>query len=92
MFNVLSGRNGKVGFINEVMAVHRKRTLSLSSYYGASRLLLDKLNALEILRPYFPEHDESLAKAARYLRWKLRVARMGPLTYQAVRRIIVRCR
>jgi glycosyltransferase involved in cell wall biosynthesis len=89
VFNVLAGRNGKVGFINEVMAVHRRRSTNLTSYYGASRMLRDKLEVLEVLRPYFPAHKASLRQAARRIRWKLLIARLGPASYEFVRRLRV---
>lgn len=87
VFNVLVGRNGKIGFINEEMAVHRKRTASLSAYYGAGRLLRDKLTALDIVRPYFPDHEESLVKAARRVKLKLFIARLGPVAYKFAHRL-----
>ena len=87
VFNVLACRNGKVGFISEVMAVHRKRSMSLTAYYGANRMLRDKLGALDTLRPYFPAHESSLRKAARKIRWKLRIARLGPGPYEYMRRL-----
>jgi hypothetical protein len=87
VFNVLTGRSGRVGFIDEVMAVHRKRGDSLSSFYGSTRLLADKLAVLGELRPYFPRHEEALARAERRVRWKLRVARLGPRAYSFVQRL-----
>lgn len=90
VFNVLTGRTGKVGFIDDVMAVHRKRGDSLTSYYGANRLLSDKLAALGVLRPYFPRHAKAMARAERRIRWKLRVARLGPRAYLLAQRLYAR--
>ncbi len=87
VFNVLIGRNGKVGFINDSMAVHRKRVGNLSAHYGVSRLLHDKLLALHQLQPYLPDHKEAIALAARRIRWKLLVARMGPRAYRIAQRL-----
>lgn len=85
VFNVLTGRTGKVGFIDEVMAVHRKHAHSVS-VLNARRLLADKLAILSTLRPYFPQHEKELAQAARWLRWKLRVERLGPGLYLFLKR------
>lgn len=87
VFNVLVGRGGKVGFINESMAVHRKRVGNLSSHYGASRLLMDKLSALDQLRPYLPGKERAIARAERRIRWKLHVARLGPHAYNIAQRL-----
>ncbi len=68
------------------MAVHRKRVGSLTSHYGANRMLEDKLSALEILSEYLPEHQKSQAAAARRIRWKLRISRgLGPKIYKYAR-------
>jgi glycosyltransferase involved in cell wall biosynthesis len=87
LFNVLTGRTGKVGFIDEVMAVHRKHSGSVSAVAGARRMLADKLAVLAALRPYFPEHERELTRSARRLRWKLRVARLGPGPYLFFQRL-----
>jgi glycosyltransferase involved in cell wall biosynthesis len=87
LFNVLMGRTGKVGFINEVMAVHRKHKGSVSVVVGARRMLADKLAVLSSLQPYFPEYERELAKSARWLRWKLRIARFGPGPYLFFQRL-----
>ena len=87
VFNVLVSRHGKIGYIDEVMAVHRKRVGSLTAFYGTSRLLVDKLSALEVLSEYLPDHGQSLEIAANRIRWKLRVSRMGPKAYKYARRL-----
>ncbi|MEE9319493.1 MAG: glycosyltransferase [Granulosicoccus sp.] len=87
VFNILAGRCGKIGFIDTPMAVHRKRDNGLSAAYGAEKMLSDKLKAINELRPYFPHHNRALERAEHLLRWKLRVARFGPVAYQAVRRL-----
>lgn len=87
VFNILAGRCGKIGFIDTPMAVHRRRGNSLSAAYGAEKMLLDKLEAFNELRPYFPQHDQAFTRAEQLLRWKLRVASFGPNAYQVVRRL-----
>ena len=39
VFNVLAARNGQIGFVDEVMAVHRLHSESLTLLHGADRLL-----------------------------------------------------
>ena len=86
LFNVLLGRSGEIGYLQEAMAVHRDRVGNLTSFYGTRRRLTDKLGALDTLKPYFPRHRRAFADAARKLRWQLRVARLGPRTYALARR------
>lgn len=87
IFNVLVGRGGRIGFIDEVMAVHRKRTGNLSASYGMPRMLADRLRAFDDLRPYFPNHKRTLRKAIRRVRYKQRIARLGPTSYEFARRL-----
>jgi hypothetical protein len=53
-------------------------------------MLADKLAILSTLRPYFPQHEKELAQAARWFRWKLRVARLGPGPYLFLQRLYAR--
>ena len=85
VFNVLVGRNGRVGFIDEAMAVHRLRQGNLSQQYGMPRMLADRLKAFDQLTPYFPGHSKTLRLAQRRVRWKLRIARLGPRPYEFAR-------
>ena len=87
VFNVLVGRAGRVGFLDEVMAVHRKRGAGLASGYGMPRMLSDRLRAFELMRPYLPDHDRDLARGERRTRWKLRIAQLGPRAYSVARRL-----
>jgi glycosyltransferase involved in cell wall biosynthesis len=87
VFNVLVARGGQVGFIDRVMAVHRKRGAGLAAYYGMPRMLSDRLAAFESLRPYFPDDQASIARGEQLVRWKLRIARFGPRAYAAARRL-----
>ncbi len=89
VFNVLGGRFGKIGFIDEVMGIHRKRKQSLSTGYGMPRMLADRLLAFDHLRPHFPEHGDAIAKAERRIRWKMRIARLGPRAYDLAKRLRV---
>ena len=90
LFNVLLGSGGGIGYLDEVMAVHRHRSGNLTALYGARRLLGDKLAALDVLEPYLPEHRRALARARRELRWKLRIVRLGPTAHRIVRRWYLR--
>lgn len=85
VFNVLVGRDGKVGFIDEAMAVHRLRRGNLSHQYGMPRMLADRLKAFDQLNAYFPSHSKTLRQAQRRVRWKLRIARLGPRPYEIAR-------
>ncbi|MGI9284012.1 MAG: glycosyltransferase family 2 protein [Pseudomonadales bacterium] len=87
VFNVLVGRTGRVGFVDEVMATHRLRSGSLTLDYGMPRMLSDRLKAFEVLRPYFPQHKKALVRAERRVRWKLRIAQLGPGPYELARRL-----
>lgn len=89
LFNVLAGRLGRIGYFSETMAMHRKRADNLTAFYGAQRMLSDKLAALEQLRPLFPDHSIPLQEAGKRLRWKRRFARLGPRAYGLVRRLNV---
>lgn len=87
VFNVLIGRTGRVGYVDEVMAVHRLRSGGLTMDYGMPRMLADRLKAFEALRPYFPQNKMALVRAERRVRWKLRIARLGPGVYEFARRL-----
>ncbi len=85
VFNVLVGRGGRVGFVDESMAVHRLRQGNLSQQYGMPRMLGDRLKAFEQLKPYFPKQSKTLRRAQQRVRWKLRIARLGPRPYELAR-------
>ncbi len=87
VFNVLVGRGGSVGFVDDTMAVHRLRQGNLSQQYGVPRMLADRLKAFDQLQPYLAGHAETLRKAQRRVRWKLRIARLGPRPYEFARRV-----
>lgn len=86
LFNLLAAKGGKVGFLDDVMAVHRIHGASITVHFGARRLLLDKLDALETLASYYPDRAAGLARAKRRVRWKLRTLKWSPQLYGAVRR------
>lgn len=86
LFNVLTGRAGKIGYFADVMALHRKRVDNLTAFYGARRMLSDKLGALDTIKPLFPEHARALEEAGKRLRWKLLLARLSPRAYGLARR------
>lgn len=92
LMSLLCGRYGKVGFLDEVMGVHRLGDASLTAHYGMVRMLSDQIMALEQLRPDFPDHGPAIDRAQRVLRWKLRLARVGGRPYEAIRRLSARMR
>ena len=87
VFNVLVGRGGQVGFIDETMAVHRLRQGNLSQQYGMTRMLGDRIEAFDELQPYFPRRGKTLSRAQQRVRWKLRIARLGPRAYDFARQV-----
>lgn len=87
LFNVLVGRVGKVGFIDEVMAVHRLHTDSLSIKHGTRRLLADKLETIRLLYPYLPDSRLALLKASYILRLKLGLLRLSSRSYMVMKRM-----
>jgi glycosyltransferase involved in cell wall biosynthesis len=86
LFNLLVAKGGKVGFLDGVMAVHRIHGASITAHFGAKRLLLDKLDALDTLASYYPDRSEALSRAKKRIRWKLRTLSWSPHLYGAVRR------
>lgn len=90
VFAVLAARNGRVGFIDRAMAEHRLHSASLTNRYGIIRMLSDKIGAFDALRPYLPDHEPALARAVRRVRWKLRLARLGPRAYRLIQRTSAR--
>jgi len=86
LFNVLAGRLGRIGYLADVMAVHRKHVDNLTAHYGVRRMLSDKLDVLDTLEPLFPAHASALEDARRRLRRKLLLARFGPGAYALARR------
>lgn len=87
LLNILVGRTGQVGFIDEVMGVHRIHGASVSAGYGADRMLSDKLEALAVLREYVPQASRDLARSERRVRWKRRVVRWSPRVFAIARRL-----
>lgn len=81
LLNVLTARGGKIGFIDDVMAAHRIHRDSVTLLYGTRRMLADKLAALEMLRPYFPQQEEALLRAERRIRRRLRMLDLSPHGY-----------
>ena len=87
LFNVLVSRNSRVGFIDEVMAVHRVHSASVSAHHGAERMFGDKLKILPVLKKYVPQAAKELARAERQLRLKRLVAGWSPRTFSLLRRM-----
>jgi glycosyltransferase involved in cell wall biosynthesis len=80
LLNVLMARNGKVGFIDEVMAAHRVHRGGVTFHYGTRRMLDDKLAAFELLRACIPQ-QQALLRAERRIRRKLRILDFSPRFY-----------
>lgn len=87
LFNVLTARAGKVGFIDDVLAVHRQHRGSLTMLHGTERVLADKLECLRSLDASMPESRLALRRAQSVLHLKLGLLRLGPGLYMGVRRL-----
>jgi glycosyltransferase involved in cell wall biosynthesis len=87
VFNVLASRNSRVGFIDEVMAVHRVHSASVSNRSGAEKMFRDKLKILPILKQYVPQAARELARAERQFRLKRFVAGWSPRAFSLLRRV-----
>jgi glycosyltransferase involved in cell wall biosynthesis len=82
LFNLLMTLDGKVGFIDEVMAAHRVHSQSVTFHYGLERMLSDNLRIYKSIRPYIPRHEAALRRAERQTRWKLRIVSHSPHGYR----------
>ena len=87
LFNVLIAREGKIGYIDDVMAVHRLHSDSLSIRHGTQKLMADKLKSLELLKPYLPQSARAIARAERRVKLKMRLLSASPRTYTAMKRL-----
>lgn len=87
LLNVLVGRNGRVGFIDEVMAVHRVHENSATAAHGRERMIADKLGVIPQLRRVLPQNTDDLARLERRLVWKLRLARWSPRTFAVMKQL-----
>lgn len=87
LFNVLVSRNGRIGFINEDMAVHRMHSANLTTLYGADRMLDDKLKMLAVLRSYITGMERDFRRAERLVRWKRRAIWISPRGFIGIKRL-----
>lgn len=87
LLNVLVGRTGRVGFIDEAMAVHRLHHASVTMRYGTERMLTDKLRALAMLREHVPQALGDIARSERRARWRLRLVRWSPPAFAVLKRL-----
>ena len=85
LLNLLVAKGGKVGYIDEIMAVHRVHGDSITAHFGAKRMLLDKLDAFDLLALHYPDQRDAFQRARRRVRWKLRTMSGGPRIYGAMR-------
>ncbi|MEO0525448.1 MAG: glycosyltransferase [Pseudomonadota bacterium] len=87
VLNVLASRKARVGFIDEVLAVHRVHSASVSAGYGAEKMFADKLKILPVLQELVPEASDELNRLRRQLRMKKFVAGCSPRVFSVLRRI-----
>lgn len=88
VFNVLAARDGAVGYVDEVMAVHRLHRNSQSVRQGLDRMLADKLNSIDLVRPYLPAGSGTAVWRARSaVRLRRVLLRLFPWGYTALKRL-----
>jgi len=87
LLNVLAGRHGQIGFLNQVMAVHRIHGASVMANHGAVRMLSDKLKAIAVLQRYLPQKSRELQQLRRQLVWKRRAAQWTPGAFRVLKRL-----
>ena len=87
LLNILAGRHGRVGFIDQVMAVHRIHQASVSANFGSLHMISDKLRAITALRSCLPQAARDLTRLERKLLWKRRIVRWSPRAFSVLRRL-----
>lgn len=87
LLNVLAGRHGRIGFLNQVMAVHRIHGASVMAQHGAVRMLSDKLKAIPVLQRCLPQKRRELQQLRRQLLWKRRAAHWTPGAFRVLKRL-----
>lgn len=87
LLNVLAGRHGRIGFLDQVMAVHRIHGASVMAGHGAVRMLSDKLKAIAVLQRCLPQKRRELQQLRRQLLWKRRAAQWAPGTFRVLKRL-----
>lgn len=87
LLNVLAGRHGQIGFLNQVMAVHRIHQASVMAGHGAERMLSDKLAAIATLQRCLPQKTRELQQLHRQLLWKRRAAHWTPGAFRVLKRL-----
>lgn len=92
LMNVLLTRHGKIGFIDDLMAVHRVHESSLSTTYGVERMVEDKMRIMKLLREEFPGETLYFDFAERMLALRLRVIKASPTLFAAIRQLVRRLR
>lgn len=81
LFNVLVSRDARVGYIDEVLAVHRLHSASQSFTHGIKRLLTNKLETLDDLRSHLDGSRVALLRARLVIYAKLLALSVGPGFY-----------
>lgn len=87
LLNVLAGRHGRIGFLNQVMAVHRIHGASVTVGHGPERMLSDKLAAVAALQRCLPQKTRALQQLQRQLLWKRRAAHWVPGAFRVLKRL-----
>jgi len=88
VFNLLLADKGDIGFIDEPMAVHRKRAGNLSAMYGQKRILQDRLLTLDLLSEKFKSHKSAVRYAKLKTNMKVAIASISPRLYHILHRTL----
>ena len=87
LFNLLVGRTGKIGYIDKVMAHHRLHADGLTMQSGLDKMLSDKIRNFDMLAQYLQKQDLAMLRAKVVLNTKLRLFRLNPNAYMAVKNL-----
>lgn len=87
VFNLLLSKSGDIGFIDTLMATHRKRSGNLSDTYGQRRLLEDRIKTLHIMRAEIPGHRSAYFHAWLKTKIKISISMISPRIYHWAQRV-----
>lgn len=85
LMHVLLTREGKIGFLSDIMAVHRVHEASISNIIGLQFMMEDKRRLLTLLAPLFPDDAASFRNADRDLALRVGLNRASPRLFNFVR-------
>lgn len=87
LFNILVGRNGKIGYVDEVMAMHRLHSDGLTMNAGLERMMADKLAHFDMLAEHLPGQSLDIMRAKLVIGAKLAMHRISPNFYMNLKKL-----